>query len=81
MESTSMAMQIHISQTTREIISGKYQVEERGEITVKGKGCIPVLTSSVFCFNCANLLSSSRSLTLARTFKLFCASPPLFQKA
>ncbi|KAK8402592.1 hypothetical protein O3P69_000761 [Scylla paramamosain] len=38
MESTSEAMKVHISQTTQEIISDKYHVEERGEITVKGKG-------------------------------------------
>ncbi|XP_050738004.1 soluble guanylate cyclase 88E-like isoform X2 [Eriocheir sinensis] len=38
MESTSEAMKVHVSQTTRDIISSKYHVEERGEITVKGKG-------------------------------------------
>ncbi|XP_071545685.1 soluble guanylate cyclase 88E [Panulirus ornatus] len=38
MESTSEAMKVHVSQTTREIISPMYHVEERGEVTVKGKG-------------------------------------------
>ncbi|XP_068208177.1 soluble guanylate cyclase 88E isoform X2 [Palaemon carinicauda] len=38
MESTSEAMKIHISQTTKESLSPPYYVTERGEITVKGKG-------------------------------------------
>lgn len=38
MESTSEAMKIHISQSTKELISSDYQVTERGEIQVKGKG-------------------------------------------
>lgn len=38
MESTSEAMKIHISQTTRDLISTSYAVKERGEIYVKGKG-------------------------------------------
>ncbi|XP_025405016.1 soluble guanylate cyclase 88E-like isoform X2 [Sipha flava] len=38
MESTSEAMKIHISQTTRDLISTSYTVSERGEIYVKGKG-------------------------------------------
>lgn len=38
MESTSEAMKIHISQTTRELLPDGYIVEERGEIVVKGKG-------------------------------------------
>jgi len=38
MESTSEAMKIHISQTTRDLISSSYLVKERGEIYVKGKG-------------------------------------------
>jgi len=38
MESTSEAMKIHISQTTRDLISASYMVKERGEIYVKGKG-------------------------------------------
>ncbi|XP_064078216.1 soluble guanylate cyclase 88E-like isoform X2 [Macrobrachium nipponense] len=38
MESTSEAMKIHISQTTRDTLSPPYSVTERGEITVKGKG-------------------------------------------
>jgi guanylate cyclase, other len=38
MESTSTAMKIHISQSTRELIPADYKTTERGEITVKGKG-------------------------------------------
>ncbi|XP_020293807.1 soluble guanylate cyclase 88E [Pseudomyrmex gracilis] len=38
MEATSQAMQIHISQSTRELLSPSYKVTERGEIEVKGKG-------------------------------------------
>lgn len=38
MESTSAAMKIHISQTTRSFLSSAYKVSERGEIEVKGKG-------------------------------------------
>lgn len=38
MESTSAAMKIHISQTTRSFLSNEYRVSERGEIEVKGKG-------------------------------------------
>ncbi|XP_032667579.1 soluble guanylate cyclase 88E isoform X2 [Odontomachus brunneus] len=38
MEATSQAMQIHISQSTRELLSPMYKVNERGEIEVKGKG-------------------------------------------
>ncbi|XP_042225179.1 soluble guanylate cyclase 88E-like isoform X2 [Homarus americanus] len=38
MESTSEAMKVHISQTTKDMISSRYHVEERGEVTVKGKG-------------------------------------------
>ncbi|KAK1119732.1 Soluble guanylate cyclase 88E [Melipona bicolor] len=38
MEATSQAMQIHISQSTRELLSPSYKVKERGEIEVKGKG-------------------------------------------
>nr|CAD7456517.1 unnamed protein product [Timema tahoe] len=37
MESTSEAMKIHISQSTKELLSPKYKVMERGEIQVKGK--------------------------------------------
>ncbi|KAL0811420.1 hypothetical protein ABMA28_009823 [Loxostege sticticalis] len=40
MESTSEAMRIHISQTTRELLSPSYMVQERGEIQVKGKGAM-----------------------------------------
>lgn len=42
MESTSEAMRIHISQTTRELLSPTYMVSERGEIQVKGKGIVCV---------------------------------------
>lgn len=38
MESTSAAMKIHISQTTRNFLPANYKVAERGEIEVKGKG-------------------------------------------
>lgn len=38
MESTSEAMKVHISQTTRDLLSPNYRVKERGEIDVKGKG-------------------------------------------
>ncbi|XP_014295321.2 soluble guanylate cyclase 88E [Microplitis demolitor] len=38
MEATSEAMQIHISQSTKELLSPFYKVKERGEIQVKGKG-------------------------------------------
>lgn len=38
MESTSAAMKIHISQTTRNYLPDNYKVSERGEIEVKGKG-------------------------------------------
>lgn len=58
MESTSEAMKIHISQTTRDLISASYMVKERGEIYVKGKGkdrhcCGPdvVCFDSEICFS------------------------------
>lgn len=38
MESTSTAMKIHISETTRDFLPSNYKVSERGEIGVKGKG-------------------------------------------
>ncbi|XP_058115985.1 soluble guanylate cyclase 88E [Anopheles ziemanni] len=38
MESTSQAMRIHISETTKHLLSANYRVSERGEIDVKGKG-------------------------------------------
>lgn len=38
MESTSTAMKVHISQSTRDLIGPNYRVQERGEIDVKGKG-------------------------------------------
>ena len=38
MESTSIAMKIHISQTTRKYLPAIYKVTERGDIDVKGKG-------------------------------------------
>lgn len=55
MESTSEAMKIHISQTTRDLISASYTVKERGEIYVKGKGkgrrhsCGPVCNLCLRC--------------------------------
>lgn len=47
MEATSQAMQIHISQSTRELLSPSYKVKERGEIEVKGKGRNAVLSETV----------------------------------
>ncbi|KAG5877845.1 hypothetical protein JTB14_007241 [Gonioctena quinquepunctata] len=38
MESSSDAMEIHISQYTRELLPSSYRVIERGEIQIKGKG-------------------------------------------
>ncbi|XP_055636831.1 soluble guanylate cyclase 88E isoform X2 [Toxorhynchites rutilus septentrionalis] len=38
MESTSQAMKIHISQSTKNFLPSNYHVSERGEIDVKGKG-------------------------------------------
>lgn len=38
MESTSAAMKVHISQSTKDAIGPNYRVKERGEIEVKGKG-------------------------------------------
>ena len=38
MESTSEAMKIHVSQTTKDILSENFVLTERGEVTVKGKG-------------------------------------------
>lgn len=38
MESTSLAMKIHISETTKKFLPDNYKVSERGEINVKGKG-------------------------------------------
>ncbi|XP_011694684.1 PREDICTED: soluble guanylate cyclase 88E [Wasmannia auropunctata] len=38
MEATSQAMQIHISQSTQELLSPSYKVKEREEIEIKGKG-------------------------------------------
>lgn len=38
MESTSAAMKIHVSETTRNFLPSNYKVTERGEIEVKGKG-------------------------------------------
>ncbi|XP_071453162.1 soluble guanylate cyclase 88E-like [Hetaerina americana] len=40
MESTSEAMKIHISQTTKTHLTPDYKVSERGEIQVKGKGAM-----------------------------------------
>lgn len=38
MESTSDAMKVHISQSTKDSLGPNYRVKERGEIEVKGKG-------------------------------------------
>ncbi len=38
MESTSEAMKVHISQSTKDLIPEDYWVQERGEVLVKGKG-------------------------------------------
>lgn len=38
MESMSMAMKIHVSETTRDFLSNPYHSVERGEVMVKGKG-------------------------------------------
>lgn len=38
MESTSQAMKVHISQTTKDLLTPNYKLTERGEIDVKGKG-------------------------------------------
>lgn len=40
MESTSEAMKIHISESTKELLGPTYRVSERGEIDVKGKGAM-----------------------------------------
>ena len=38
MESTSSAMKVHISQTTKDHLGPNYKLTERGEVEVKGKG-------------------------------------------
>lgn len=38
MESTSEAMKVHISQSTKDLLGPNYRLSERGEINVKGKG-------------------------------------------
>lgn len=38
MESTSIAMKVHISESTKVLIGPSYKILERGEIDVKGKG-------------------------------------------
>lgn len=38
MESTSAAMKVHVSESTKEFLGPNYRVTERGEIDVKGKG-------------------------------------------
>ncbi|XP_039495444.1 soluble guanylate cyclase 88E isoform X1 [Drosophila santomea] len=38
MESTSIAMKVHISESTKVLIGPNYKIIERGEIDVKGKG-------------------------------------------
>ncbi|KAL4612998.1 guanylate cyclase 2G-like [Arapaima gigas] len=41
MESNSLPLKIHISQSTAEILMkiGTFEIEERGEVEIKGKGC------------------------------------------
>ncbi|KAM9561811.1 guanylate cyclase 2G [Salvelinus alpinus] len=41
MESNSLPLKIHISQSTAEILTqiGSFELEERGDIEIKGKGC------------------------------------------
>uniref|UniRef100_A0A1B0C9R9 guanylate cyclase n=1 Tax=Lutzomyia longipalpis TaxID=7200 RepID=A0A1B0C9R9_LUTLO len=38
MESTSLAMKIHISESTKSFLGPNYKITERGELDVKGKG-------------------------------------------
>lgn len=38
MESTSLAMKIHISESTKAFLGPNYKISERGELDVKGKG-------------------------------------------
>ncbi|XP_013112475.2 soluble guanylate cyclase 88E isoform X1 [Stomoxys calcitrans] len=38
MESTSAAMKVHVSESTKEFLGPNYRMTERGEIEVKGKG-------------------------------------------
>ncbi|KAM7361258.1 guanylyl cyclase at 88E [Cochliomyia hominivorax] len=38
MESTSAAMKVHVSESTKEFLGPNYRLTERGEIDVKGKG-------------------------------------------
>lgn len=40
MESTSVAMKIHVSQFTKDLLGPNYKIAERGEIEVKGKGAM-----------------------------------------
>lgn len=36
----AIGMKVHISQSTKDLLGPKYKVLERGEIDVKGKGCM-----------------------------------------
>lgn len=38
MESHGEPSRIHVSESTRQLLEGRFRFEERGEITVKGKG-------------------------------------------
>ena len=40
MESHGEASRIHVSQTTRDLLQSSFRFEERGEITIKGKGAM-----------------------------------------
>lgn len=57
MESTSEAMRIHISQSTRDLLPPEYVVKERGEIQVKGKGEL-MRTLSVMVFLSSDSVNS-----------------------
>lgn len=70
MEATSQAMQIHISQSTRELLSPSYKVKERGEIEVKGKGTICQILLSYLSINYPKKLSVARVL-ISGTMKTY----------
>jgi class 3 adenylate cyclase len=38
MESHGQPSMVHVSQTTRELLEGRYEFADRGEVAVKGKG-------------------------------------------
>ncbi|XP_047473714.1 soluble guanylate cyclase 88E-like [Penaeus chinensis] len=65
MESTSEAMKVHISQTTKDILSSRYQVEERKEIAVKGKGDM----KTYWLLTCEGRVSCMDSVTLPQAIE------------